>query len=196
MTGAIPSLARRLYWRFLRAVGAESYSWDCQFKTGVRTRKEASPHTIEIVTQLCQGGLLVEHGCGETVLPRFLPEGTFSRYIGFDISEVAIRKAAQGAPAHCAFEQADMKTWQGENYGATLVVLQECLYYLKPAKVAAFLLRCCRNLAPDGKILVIIHDRQKHGKTAEVCRQICRVHSEKTIGRRLYLVLGPANWSK
>jgi O-methyltransferase involved in polyketide biosynthesis len=84
-----------------------------------------------------------------------------------------------------------MATWQGDCHDAALIVLEECLYYLRPAEARRFLVRCFRNLAPDGRILVILHDARKHAAPATLCRRVCRIHDETLIGSRLYLTLGP-----
>jgi trans-aconitate methyltransferase len=183
-------MVRRLWWRFLRVIGATAYSWNLQFAAGKWHRRHCSPHTLRRVQELCHGGVLLEHGCAEGQLPHELPAGTFSRYVGFDISSVAVDTARTVAPPNCTFETADMAGWQGDHYAADLIVLEECLYYLRPIEARRFLLRCFRNLDVDGHILVILHDAHKHAATAEVCRRVCSVYEEKLIGSRLYLTLG------
>jgi len=189
-------IVQRVYWRILRSIGLERVSWDRQFRAGVWHRDARSPNTIRQVAKLCAGGLLVEFGCGEGDLPYSLPSGSFAEYVGYDISAVAIQRARQRAAelgrTDVRYEQCDMAQWQG-GISASLILLEECLYYLAPGPMEEFLSRCGDGLAPGGFILVVIHSASKHARTLEVCRRTCRVIDQATIGTRVYLTLGAKN---
>jgi SAM-dependent methyltransferase len=187
-------IVQRVYWRALRSVGLERLSWDRQFEAGFWHRGAYSPNTIRQVAGLCAGGRLIEFGCGAGDLPYLLPPGSFTEYLGYDISTVAIRqarrRAAESGRTDVHYEQCDMAKWQGET-PASLILLEECLYYLPPARIEKFLGRCCDSLAPGGSILVIVHSASKHAQTLEMCRRVCNVMDETTIGARAFLTLGP-----
>ena len=186
------SLLQRIYWRILRAFGFEQLAWDKQFEAGVWCRGPRSAYTISRVAELCGGGRLVEFGCGEGSLPHLLPGGCFTEYFGYDISEVAIARARQRASAanltNCRFARLDMAQWAGVPL-VTLVVAEECLYYLTRVEIEVFLRRCCDYLVPDGSILIVVHSATKHASTLEVCRRVCRVIDETIVGSRTYLRL-------
>jgi cyclopropane fatty-acyl-phospholipid synthase-like methyltransferase len=186
------SILKRLYWRLLRAFGFKQLSWDKQFEAGVWCNGQRSLHTIRKVKELCNGGYLVEFGAGEGTLPLALPEYSFSHYIGYDISSVAVRRArdraSEGGLIHCQFEQCDMAQWTGTS-GVSLVVIEECLYYLTPREAEAFLRRCCQALLPGGSILVIVHSAAKHFRILQTCRSVCRVKDESVIGGRTFITL-------
>lgn len=188
----ISGTLRRVYWRLLRAIGLKQLSWDKQFEAGVWCRRPRSPKTIQHVEELCRGGYLVEFGCGEGTLPLALKEGTFSRYVGYDISAVAVRTAAQAVQAagraNCEFHDGDMAKWEGAS-GASLIVAEECLYYLPAEDAETFLQRCSASLTEDGSILVIVHSAVKHATTLETCRRVCQVRSESDSDGRTFLVL-------
>ena len=191
MTANFP---KRVLWKLARLAGLKRLSWDQQFEAGVWCRGPRSAHTLELVIKLCAGGRLVEFGCGEGDLPHLLPAGAFSEYCGIDISSVAIRIASERAREAnlrgCRFDCGDMASWTGLQ-GLSLVLAEECLYYLSPASAEKFLERCCASLSPNGSILVIVHSATKHARTLSVCRRVCRVREETTLGSRAYLTLAP-----
>lgn len=139
-----------------------------------------------------QGGRLVEFGCGFGQLPRNLPRGTFSSYVGIDISDCAIREARKRAReagiSGCDFFQGDMASWPGDS-SVSLIVVIECLYYLSGKRLNDFLKRCCDSLTPQGAILVVVHSAQKHWKTLRACSRICKVFKEEQVETRTYLTL-------
>ncbi|MDA8174666.1 MAG: class I SAM-dependent methyltransferase [Nitrospiraceae bacterium] len=181
----------RIYYRLLRLLGLSRISWNLQFKNGLRYKQVTSPDLISLVERLSKGSIL-EFGCGEGHLPAALQPQYFHRYVGLDISDIAIAKARERTARigllNCRFEQADMSKWQGASEPASLIVLEECLYYLSAVQAEIFLKRCFDCLTPDGSILVVIHDNRKHSKTIEVCKEVCKVTEEKLNGSRLYLV--------
>jgi cyclopropane fatty-acyl-phospholipid synthase-like methyltransferase len=187
-----PSLLQRVYWRSLRLMGLKALSWNEQFRTASVYSGPRSPNTIEYVEKLCHGGVLLEFGCGEGSLPFVLRPACYSSYIGYDISAVAVaeanRKAADQGAKNVHFEQADMARWEG-NEKASLIVAEESLYYLSSADTERFLRACVRSLTSDGSILIIVHSGSKHAATLDVCRRVCRVIEESTIGSRVFLTL-------
>ncbi|MCC6795765.1 MAG: class I SAM-dependent methyltransferase [Candidatus Hydrogenedentes bacterium] len=183
---------RRAYWRYLRAVGHEELSWNLQFQSGRWGAEVRSREITERVQLLCNGGRLVEFGCGFGDLPRSLPTGTFSSYLGIDISSYAISVAQEKIKAqnlhHCTFQAMDMARWQGDK-DITLIVIEECLMYLKGQELVEFLHRCCESLAKEGSILVTVFSAKKHYDTIEACRHTCQVQKEELVGTRTFLVL-------
>lgn len=192
MTG----IFKRVHWRTLRLLGLKRLSWNDQFEAGVWRPSPRSPNTLSRVQQLCAGGKLIEFGCGEGDLPHLLPRDSFSEYTGFDISDVAVERATRRAAASgitaCHFQQVDMAEWPG-SHSVSLILAEECLYYLSPVQAELFLSTCSSSLASVGSILVIVHSARKHATTLEVCRQVCGVREETLIGPRTFLTLGPRN---
>ena len=189
---AVPIL--KLYWGLHRLSGRNRASWNDQYLRGKWNCDRRSANTIARVVNLCRGGRLIEFGCGSGDLPHVLPAGTFSTYLGIDISDVAIAKAKQLAHERqlkaCEFSQMDMTRWPGDA-GVSLVLVEECLYYLDEKAQEAFLLGCCRSLAEEGRILVVVHDGVKHARTLATCRRLCRVVKDEVIVPRTYLTLSP-----
>ncbi len=173
-------------------MGKGQKAWDDQFRKGIWGKDTCSPHVMKRVSKLCNGGRLVEFGCGFGQLPRNLPRGTFSSYVGIDISDYAIREATKRAReagvSGCDFFQGDMASWLSDS-GVSLIVVLECLYYLSGKRLDEFLKRCCDSLTPQGAILVVVHSAGKHWKTLRACRRICKVIEEEQVGTRTFLTL-------
>jgi len=185
---------RKLWWRALRGLGFGRVSWNRQYSAGAWKCSSRSAHTLALVAKFCKGGKLIEFGCGEGELPHLLPAASYSEYLGIDISDKAIERAKirteQAGILRTTFQQANMAEWTGTS-GASLVLAEECLYYLTPHEIEAFLMRCSRSLRAEGHILVIVHSAAKHAKTLEVCRRVCPVVGETLKGSRLYMILAP-----
>ena len=186
------TLFQRAYWRLLRLLGFQRLSWDKQFQAGIWSRGPCNQATIERVAELCKGGRFVEFGCGEGPLLLALPANAFSDYIGYDISQVAVDKGAERAREaglkNFRFQQCDMAKWNGDS-SISLVLAEECLYYLSKIDVERFLRICCESLVPGGSILIIVHDANKHSQTLSICRQNCKVVDESLVKGRTYLTL-------
>jgi cyclopropane fatty-acyl-phospholipid synthase-like methyltransferase len=121
-----------------------------------------------------------------------LPRGAFGSYFGLDLSALAIERARARVTAagvtNCSFVAMDMKDWSGDE-GVSAILMEECLYYLSPAEQEQLLRRCLASLEPDGSILVIVHDGERHARTLATCRSVCRVIDECHEGR-VFLTLG------
>lgn len=186
--------AWKIYWRVLRLARLERRLWNGQYVAGRWERSDRPPRTLELVAQLCAGGRLVELGCGEASVPRQLPAGAFSDYMGVDISDVAISRArAQTAEAGvrgCTFLRADIANWEGTR-DATLILAEECLYYLDPSAMRSLLDRCLTSLAPGGSILAVVHDADKHARTLDICRQAGVVLAEEDAQGVRYVRIRP-----
>jgi trans-aconitate methyltransferase len=184
---------RRIRWRIQRIIGLKSQAWDEQFSSGIwGSRTRTPPEVVERVIRLCNGGRMVEFGCGYGHLCRNLPVGAYSSYTGIDISGFAIEEAKKRAQAscvgNCQFLQGDMATWSGDS-DVSLILLEECLNYLKGETLNRFLTRCCHSLSNDGFILVIVHSAIKHRRTLDACRTTCQVVKEELVGPRTFLTL-------
>jgi cyclopropane fatty-acyl-phospholipid synthase-like methyltransferase len=186
-------IVSRIYWRILRLLGFGKEAWDDQFKKGLWSRGRHTDYFVEKIVSLSRGEFLIEFGCAEGVLLEELPEGSYSKYQGYDISGVAIelanKKAKENGLSNCAFEQCDMSEWVGYP-GASLILLEECLYYLSPAQIKVFLDKCKRSLLPEGVILVVVHSAEKHASTLKECRLAGNVIEEVVINGRVFITLG------
>ena len=186
-------IVSRIYWRILRLLGFGKKAWDDQFKKGLWSRGRHNDYFLEKVISLCRGGLFIEFGCAEGALIEELPVNTYSKYLGYDISAVAIelasKKASENGLSNCIFKQCDMTNWAGYS-GASLILLEECLYYLNATQIKVFLEKCRYSLLPEGVILVVVHSAEKHANTLKECRLSGRVIEEVLLNGRVFMTLG------
>lgn len=110
---------------------------------------------------------ILEIGCGEGLLQQRLQTQNYGRYVGTDISDLAIQKAAQDAgDDKCTYLVADMDTYQPDGT-FDLIVFNEVIYYSKhPLKT---LQRLSTYLKPEGLLIVTIND---HKHSAELWNAI------------------------
>jgi SAM-dependent methyltransferase len=191
------SLPRRTCWRIARALGgrAERWAWDDQYRRGrwdnVLARRD--PVTVSMVERLARNGSIVELGCGFGALVAAIQPDTYGSYVGYDISDVAVRRAQQIVNGRglksCHFVAGDMASWSG-GHDLSLIVIEEALMYLTIQQQRGLLERCLASLRPDGCILVTAHSADKHRATIDVCHDTCSV-LEEVKGGRIHLVLGP-----
>lgn len=188
---------REQIWRLARRFGgARLTAWaeNDQYRRGkwVYLGNDRRPMVTELVEKLAAGGRVVEHGCGEGHLARSVDPRSYESYVGYDISEVAIELARsyESAPT-CRFEVEEFTTWPGDR-DLQLIVIEECLYYLRLAQMEPFLRRCHESLRPGGAMLVTFTDPVRYQSTVDAC---CREfpdneHIDDENGAR-YLVMRP-----
>ncbi len=187
---------RAMGWRLANRFGnttLRAWSLNDQYRRGHWEALAAGRRSevVELVERLADGGFVVELGCGEGHLIRTVDPASYDRYLGLDISEVAIEAARRDPPPRCRFEVQDLSTWVGTN-GADLIISEESLYYLRPATRELLLQRCGRSITPDGAVLVTFSDGAEH---AAVIDQCCRLFPRHSIidgpGPSIFLVLRP-----
>jgi cyclopropane fatty-acyl-phospholipid synthase-like methyltransferase len=186
-------LHKKIYWRLLRLVGFETLSWDLQHKAGLWSKRQRSSITVDLINQLSRGGQIIEFGCGEGDLLYLLHAESYSYYTGIDISQIAIQRAKLKASKlgiiNCEFVNDNMATWSGSK-NISLILLEECIYYLNGQEMKEFIGRCLNSINDDGAMLVIVHSAEKHAASLDICRKCGRVISETNVGSRVYLILG------
>lgn len=108
--------------------------------------------------QAGQGPEILEIGCGEGLLQQRLQSQNYTRFVGLDISDLAIQKAAADAGDNkCTYLVADMDVYEPTGQ-FDLIIFNEVIYYSKhPLET---LQRLATYLKPDGLLLVTINDHK------------------------------------
>jgi 2-polyprenyl-3-methyl-5-hydroxy-6-metoxy-1,4-benzoquinol methylase len=97
---------------------------------------------------------VLDVGCGEGNVSRWLFESGNRRYLGVDVSRIAILEARAHSSNEAQFEVADAATFDpGEQFD--IIVLNEVLYYM--AEPEAVLERYASFLAPDGVLIISMY---------------------------------------
>jgi len=103
---------------------------------------------------------ILEIGCGEGLLQQRLQTQNYGRYVGLDISDLAITNARQAGDEKCTYLVADMDTYEPQGQ-YDMIIFNEVIYYSKhPLKT---LLRLAGYLKPEGLLIVTINDH-KHSE--------------------------------
>lgn len=131
--------------------------WDAQFGAGQwdYMRKEEARYAtiVDSIAKFGAEGAILDVGCGEGILFQHVQACNlpYMRYVGVDISEVAIARLAHLNDARHEFIQGD-----GDTYAPSgrfnVIVFNESLYYLQEPLGA--LHRYSKALKPGGVILI------------------------------------------
>lgn len=193
--GDVLTAMRRLVWRGARALGGAGarWSWDDQFRRGYWAPLRARSRTVvSLVEQLAGGGDVVEFGCGPGFLIEAVDPSVYRSYVGVDLSAVAVeaatRRAAEAGLAKCRFEVGRFERWRRDTR-ASLIIMEETLYYVTPRRQRLLLRRCLDRLDPGGRMIVTVHCATRHRATLANCSQAAVVEREIRDGRRIIVVL-------
>jgi len=180
----------------LRALGKRSAPrwlrhkiWDWEFKHGNWDYLEQAPdpELFDYLVQALGGGALLDLGCGNGVVRCGLPAGAFSHYVGVDLSAEALRRledraAASPPPAKGQrlivgdFAAGDVLAQVGHSFD--VILLHDSIYYV--GDVPAFLRRLPALLAPQGLIVVRIHDRFRYAPFVDDLHDALTIVEETT----------------
>ena len=131
-------------------------TWELQYGSGkwtyMKNLDELSRYALiaGYFNSLKPKGSLLDVGCGEGILQELIGPFNYSRYVGIDLSEVAIRQASikQDDKTIFIFEDASVYTPEGK---FDAVVFNEILYYFNtPSEVVRRYLPCLK----EGGILI------------------------------------------
>jgi SAM-dependent methyltransferase len=134
--------------------------WDAQYRHGqwhyLRGAAELARYSVLVgyVQHFAPGGAVLDVGCGEGLLQARLRPYGYAKYVGLDLSEVAIKQAAQAEDAHTLFVVHDAAAYQPtEAFDA--IIFNESLYYLH--EPLAVVRRYARALRAGGVLLTSLY---------------------------------------
>jgi len=161
--------------------------WDWEFKHGNWDYLEESPdpELFSYLVGALRGGVLLDLGCGNGVVRCGLPPDAFRRYVGVDLSEEALRRLEERAAALPSlldgqlliagdFSDSDVLARVGGSFD--VVLLHDSIYYIDD--LPSLLRRLPALLAPDGRIVVRIHNRFRYAPFVEAIREHLAVREE------------------
>lgn len=154
----------------LRAVGMKRTAWNILVRNGI-AYGGAAPALAALLSGMARGGFVVEHGCGIGALPKEMKPGSFREYVGYDIGDESVRIANERAIPGSRFLRASMEEWQRESSPVDLIICKEVIYYLSDDALRAFIDRAVAALADGGRLVMTIHDKVKHSRAFDICRE-------------------------
>ncbi len=148
-----------------RGVSFSPQAWDDQYReqhwsylngSSERARYEAIAGCVQA---LDSKAAILDVGCGEGILGRILSPGSHSRYVGVDVSGVAIDLARAKADARSSFHHADAESWNpSERFD--VIVFNESLYHFHDPVSA--LRKYEMALNPGGVFIVCMYSTGGH----------------------------------
>lgn len=134
--------------------------WNTEFATGKwdcleETREDG---LYPYISKWANQGSVLDLGCGSGNTANELPADAYGKYVGIDISDVAISKATKRTEqnarlAKCSFFQGDISSYVPTQQ-FDLILFRDSMYYVSRNKVKSALVRFSRYLKPDGVFIV------------------------------------------
>lgn len=164
--------------------------WEEQYRQGgwefMRRLDEVARYSViaGFLHHLKAGGSVLDVGSGEGLLADHLRPLGYSRYLGVDLSEAAIRQAAGREDAKTAFAAADAESYvppkPPERWDA--VVFNECVYYFNdPVETVR---RYAAFLEPGGIFIVSTFRSRRADVIVKRLLETCRLLEETAITNR------------
>ncbi|OQP61076.1 hypothetical protein A3860_04990 [Niastella vici] len=145
--------------------GRRRSDWNDQYRKGMwdylNDDLEAQRYDaiIQAVQAYGRNGYILEVGCGEGILQSRMPPGSYSSYLGIDISEVAIKKAGRLCDQTTQYVRADMETYIPKSR-FDVIIFNESLYYARePVKL---LVQYAHFLKQGGHMILSIYDTEEN----------------------------------
>ncbi len=186
--------------------------WNQEFSGGSGMRLTAAGRSTSLVDskdtvynllqEYCNGGDILDLGCGARTTGLEIAD-TYRRYVGVDISDVAIQEtasAAQRDPARASrnlYLVADISTFTPDGR-FSVILFRESIYYFSKRDVKTILRRYSDFLSQDGVFVVRLHDRHKFRWVVSLIENHYRVlqRCSSRSGRTLVLVFSPRPGSR
>lgn len=158
--------------------------WDAQYAAGdwayMGRLDEISRYgtIVAYLTALAPKGAVLDVGCGDGVLFQRLRGSGYSRYVGIDLSAVAIAARTEDEDGRTTFVQADAERYEPADLFDAIVFNESLYYFHEPL---ATLRRYMPALRQGGIAIVSLYTASRRSRviTAQV-RNHARVISETT----------------
>jgi SAM-dependent methyltransferase len=156
---------------FTRGTWDEEYrtkQWDYLHGLDQRPRYHVIAGYID---HMKHGASVLDVGCGEGILLRALGPNSYSRYVGIDLSEVAIASARAIGGERSAFYCADAADWPPADRFDVVVFNEAVYYFYEPLDI---LTKYERVLQSGGLFIVSMYSRG--GNTRRIWQKLSRAY--------------------
>src|SRR5712692_4266624 len=147
----------------LQVYGTESIKrrlWNLEFSRGRWDCLDATPGdcVYSYVEKYANKGCILDLGCGSGSTANELDAAAYERYIGVDVSEVALEKAARrsranGRADNSEFVRSDISSYIPRRH-VDVILFRDSLYYLPHTRIKAVLDRYSHFLNEGGVFVV------------------------------------------
>ena len=161
--------------------------WEEQYRQGgwefMRRLDELARYSViaGYLHHLAPGGSVLDVGSGEGLLADHLRPFGYSRYLGVDLSEAAIRQAAGREDGHTAFAAADAETYVPPGRW-NAIVFNECVYYFNDP--VGSVRRYEDFLEKDGVLIVSTFRSRRADVIVKRLLETCTLLEETAISNR------------
>lgn len=143
--------------------------WNKEFADGRWAKIEDTSGDIvyQFIEKYSRSGSILDLGCGSGNTGCELPASAYTEYLGVDISDVALKHAAQRSQqlqraATNSYAQGDIESYiPPKKYD--VILFRESIYYVPKPRMKATLDRYAQFLKPGGVMVIRVHD-QKQGE--------------------------------
>lgn len=168
--------------------------WDSEFSVGQWDNLETTygDFLYGVLRRHARGGAILDMGCGSGNTGNELEVGCYRRYVGVDISSVAVdrareRSAANGRDATNRYVVGDLESYEPpERF--EVVLFRESLYYVPIHRLGAVLDRYMAALAENGVVIVRLWSRSRHAdlvaaivRRYDLVEEVRQASSEATV---------------
>jgi cyclopropane fatty-acyl-phospholipid synthase-like methyltransferase len=146
-------------------VFAKKLIWELKYGAGKYTQETAPKDAISQLSALPDQARILELGCGRgSLLKGLRAAGWQGYYRGVDISQAAIREAAQFQnSSNSSWLVSDIESFNSHEKWDAIAMI-ESIYYVKIDRVPEVLRRTMGMLNEAGYLLLRIHDFSKHSQ--------------------------------
>ena len=166
ITSALRGVRRKLALRGIRQIwGTSSMKrrlWDNEYASGKWDHCDHTPGAwvYGFVQKHCRNGSILDLGCGAGNTGNELDANSYQDYTGVDVSEVAVRKAAErsernGRTNKNRYIQSDIVSYVPKEKH-NVILFRESIYNIPQPKMKATLDLYSRYLADDGVFVVYV----------------------------------------
>jgi SAM-dependent methyltransferase len=141
--------------------------WDAQYRCGqwhyMQGHEELARYSVLVgyVQHFAPGGAVLDVGCGEGLLQARLRPYGYAKYVGLDLSEVAIKRTTSFEDEHTVFVVQDAAAYQPTE-AFDVIIFNESLYYLH--EPLAVVQRYARALTARGVLLTSLYGQSARAR--------------------------------
>lgn len=162
-----------------RPIKVESAMWDLRYQEHkwdrIRSICESARYSLIVgyIHYLTNAARILDVGCGEGIIRERLCRCSYSRYMGIDVSTVAVERASTNNYDRDQFRVSRLEDFCTEEK-FDVIIFNECLYYIE--KPLTIIRRYETFLARDGLFIVSMH---KNNESWKIWRYIDKSYSVK-----------------